>query len=246
MLARGERNSGGVQLVVAARTEAKCQALVGELQELGANATYMAGDLTDPSFAPLLVASAVSQFGRLDGVFNVAGVSGRRYGDGPVHECTEDGWSMTLNANATTQYRVCREAVRVMLTQPRGENGQRGTILNMASILGIHPEPKHFDTVAYAASKGAIIALSRTMAASYASEKIRVNVVAPALVGTPMSARATEDQAILDFMRVKQPLVEGIIDVADAAAACVYLLTDASRAITGEVLTVDAGWQFAG
>jgi NAD(P)-dependent dehydrogenase (short-subunit alcohol dehydrogenase family) len=243
MLARDAQNSGGIQLFVAARTEAKCQTLVRELQSLGATAEYMIGDLTDASFAPLLVAAVTSRFGRLDGVFNVAGISGRRYGDGPVHECTEEGWAITLNTNATTQYRVCREAVRVMLAQSPGDNGQRGVILNMASILAIHPEPKHFDTVAYAASKGAIIALSRTMAASYAHAKIRINVIAPALVRTPMSARASEDRGILDFMKSKQPLVEDVIAVEDVATACVYLLTDASRAVTGEVLTVDAGWQ---
>lgn len=245
MLARGSQHSDGIQLFVAARTEAKCQTLVRELRSLGATAEYIIGDLTDASFSPLLVASAVSRFGRLDGVFNVAGLSGRRYGDGPVHECTEEGWEITMNTNATTQYRVCREAVRVMLAQSPGDDGQRGVILNMASILGIHPEPKHFDTVAYAASKGAIIALSRTMAASYARAKIRVNVIAPALVRTPMSARASEDRVILDFMKSKQPLVEDVIAVEDVAPACVYLLTDASRAVTGEVLTVDAGWQLA-
>jgi NAD(P)-dependent dehydrogenase (short-subunit alcohol dehydrogenase family) len=245
MLARRAQQSGSVQLFIAARTEAKCQALVQEVQSLGATAEHMVGDLTDASVAPRLVASVVSRFGRLDGVFNVAGISGRRYGDGPVHECTEEGWAITLNTNVTTQYRVCREAVRVMLTQSPGDNGQRGVILNMASILGIHPEPKHFDTVAYAASKGAIISLSRTMAASYAHAKIRVNVIAPALVRTPMSARASEDRAILDFMKAKQPLMEGVIAVEDVASACVYLLTDASRAVTGEVLTVDAGWQLA-
>ena len=133
----------------------------------------------------------------------------------------------------------------MMLNQEAAENGQRGVILNMASILGIDPEPKHFDTVAYAASKGAIIAMSRSMAASYVHNKIRVNVVAPALVQTPMSARASEDQNIRAFMKTKQPLVENVIPVEDAASACVYLLTDASRAITGIVLPVDAGWQLA-
>jgi NAD(P)-dependent dehydrogenase (short-subunit alcohol dehydrogenase family) len=245
MLVRDDR-SNGINLFIAARTEAKCHALVQELQSLGASANYLAGDLTDPSFAPRLVEAAVAQFGRLDGVFNVAGISGRRYGDGPVHQCTEDGWAITLNTNATTQYRVCREAVRVMLGQDPGPNGQRGVILNMASVLGIDPEPKHFDTVGYAASKGAIISFSRTMAASYARDKIRVNVIAPALVRTAMSTRASEDEEIRTFMKIKQPLVEDVIAVEDAASACVYLLTDLSRAVTGIVLAVDAGWQLAG
>jgi NAD(P)-dependent dehydrogenase (short-subunit alcohol dehydrogenase family) len=234
-----------VNVFIAARTESKCRSLVAELNSLGSAASYLAGDLTDPAFAPELVASVARQFGRLDAVFNVAGISGRRYGDGPVHECTEEGWQITVNTNVTTQYRVCREAVRMMLNQEAAENGQRGVILNMASILGIDPEPKHFDTVAYAASKGAIIAMSRSMAASYVHNKIRVNVVAPALVQTPMSARASEDQNIRAFMKTKQPLVEDVIRVEDAASACVYLLTDASRAITGIVLPVDAGWQLA-
>jgi NAD(P)-dependent dehydrogenase (short-subunit alcohol dehydrogenase family) len=241
-----QQDPGQVNLFIAARTESKCQSLVAELSSLNSAASYLAGDLNDPAFAPKLVAAVARRFGRLDAVFNVAGISGRKYGDGPVHECTEQGWEITLNTNVTTQYRVCREAVRMMLTQQPAENGQRGLILNMASVLGIDPEPKHFDTVAYAASKGAIIAMSRSMAASYAHHKIRVNVVAPALVQTPMSARASEDQEIRNFMKTKQPLMGDVIRVEDAASACVYLLTDASRAITGIVLPVDAGWQLAG
>jgi NAD(P)-dependent dehydrogenase (short-subunit alcohol dehydrogenase family) len=245
MLARDSQSSGGVQLFIAARTEEKCRALAAELQSLGATADYLAGDLTDATFAPRLLATVASRFGRIDGLFNVAGISGRRYGDGPVHQCTEEGWAITLNTNATAQYRVCREAVRIMLAQMPDESGQRGIILNMASVLGLAPEPQHFDTVAYAASKGAIIALSRTMAASYAHARIRVNVIAPGLVRTPMSARASENRGIVEFMRNKQPLVEDVIAVDDAAAACVFLLTAASHAITGQVLAVDAGWQVA-
>lgn len=244
LLARNHQNSGA-QLFIAARSEEKCRLLAKELKSLGAAVDYLAGDLTDVAFAPRLVTTAVARFGRIDGVFNVAGISGRRFGDGPAHQCTEEGWAITLNTNATTQYRMCREAARVMIAQEPDESGQRGVILNMASVLGIDPEPKHFDTVAYAASKGAIIALSRTMAASYARAKIRVNVIAPGLVRTPMSARASEDRAIVDFMKSKQPLVEDVIAVEDAAAACVFLLSAASHAITGQVLTVDAGWQLS-
>jgi NAD(P)-dependent dehydrogenase (short-subunit alcohol dehydrogenase family) len=220
-------------------------ALTHELRALGAAVEYRAGDLTDPAFAPRLMADCVARFGRLDCLFNVAGISGRRFGDGPVQECTEEGWAITINANLTTQYRMCREAVRIMLNQPILENGQRGVILNMASILGIDPEPKYFDTVAYAASKGGIVAMSRTIAASCAKDKIRVNVIAPSLARTPMSARASEDPNIRDFLRGKHPLLEGVIPVEDVAAACVFLLTDASHGITGQTLIVDGGWSLA-
>ena len=230
------------KIFIVSRTEAHCRQLAEELRERGGTAEYLAGDLTDPAVAPAAVQRCVERFGRLDALFNVAGISGRRYGDGPVHECTEEGWAITVNTNVTTQYRMCREAVRVMLAQPVGKNGQRGAILNMSSVLGLDPEPRHFTAIGYAAAKGAIISMSRAMAALYASDKIRVNVVAPALVRTTMSARASEDPVILDFIRKKQPLVGDVIAAEEVASVCKFLLTDASRAMTGEVVKVDGGW----
>jgi NAD(P)-dependent dehydrogenase (short-subunit alcohol dehydrogenase family) len=230
-----------VRLFVSSLAPDTCKSLVEELLSLGAAADCMAGDLTDAAFAPVLVAACIARFGRLDGLFNVAGISGRRFGDGPVHQCTEDGWAVTLETNLTTQYRMCREVVGIMRSQPI-ENGQRGVILNMSSILALHPEPTHFDMAAYAASKGAVLALSRTMAASYLKDKIRVNTVAPALVRTPMSARASEDETVLKFIREKQLLVEDVISVTDVARTCTYLLTEASHAVTGQCFQVDAGW----
>jgi NAD(P)-dependent dehydrogenase (short-subunit alcohol dehydrogenase family) len=245
LLVQTEPHAKDVQLFIAAREEERCQALTYELRALGATAEYRSGDLTNPEVAPQLMADCVSRFGRLDCLFNVAGISGRRFGDGPVQECTEEGWAVTIDTNLTTQYRMCREAVRVMLKQSTNDHGLRGAILNMSSILGIDPEPRHFDMVAYAASKGGILAMSRAIAASCAKEKIRVNAIAPSLVHTPMSARASEDQEVLDFLKVKHPLLEGVIPAEAAAAACVYLLTDASRAMTGQTLIVDAGWSLA-
>jgi NAD(P)-dependent dehydrogenase (short-subunit alcohol dehydrogenase family) len=241
MLVRNATNPELLQVFLVAREEEECRGLAEELRSLGGVVRYRAGDLTDPKFAPDVVADCASSFKRLDALFNVAGISGRRHGDGPIHECTEEGWSATLNANLTTQYRMCREVGRLMLSQPEVD-GQRGVILNMSSILAIDPEPQHFDTIAYAVSKGAIITMSRSMAASYAKSKIRVNAIAPGLVATPMSARALASPEILQFLKTKQPLFEGTIPVQDVAAACAYLLTDASRAVTGQVLAIDAGW----
>ena len=84
------------------------------------------------------------------------------------------------------------------------------------------------------------------MAAYYAPHKIRVNVVAPALVRTPMSARAQNDPAILDLMKTKQPLAEDLIDAQDVARASLFLLGDDSRMITADTLSVDAGWSVSG
>jgi len=178
----------GHRLFIVSRTEENVRTLVAELQKLGAETGWHAGDLANPKVGPAAVAKCVKKFGRLDGLYNVAGISARKFGDGPLHECTEEGWHAVMEINVASQYRMCREALRVMLTQkPHSENGQRGVILNMASILGLHPEPKHFSAIAYAAGKGAIISMTRTAAAYYAKNKIRMNVIAPALVRTPMS-----------------------------------------------------------
>ena len=116
----------------------------------------------------------------------------------------------------------------------------------MASVLGYAPQAQHFATHAYATSKGAILGMSRSMAAYYAPHKIRVNVIAPALIRTPMSARAQGDAAILKLMKTKQPLVEDLIDAKDVARTAIFLLSDDARCVTGDTLSVDAGWCVSG
>jgi NAD(P)-dependent dehydrogenase (short-subunit alcohol dehydrogenase family) len=111
-------------------------------------------------------------------------------------------------------------------------------------VLAFSPEPKFFATHAYAASKSAIIGLTGAMAAYYAPSKIRVNAIAPGLTRTPMSARAQQDRALLEFIKTKQPLIEDLVEADDVARAAVFLLSDDAGAITGEVLSVDAGWRF--
>lgn len=207
---------------------------------------FLAADLVRSDSAPRVVEACVAAFGRLDALFNVAGISGRRFGDGPLHECTEEGWDATLDANVKSMFLMCKAALGQMMKQPVAPNGLRGTILNMASVLGLSPQAQHFATHAYAASKGAILGMSKSMAAYYACHRIRVNVIAPALVRTPMSARAQGDPAILELMKTKQPLAEDLIDAADVARAALFLLGDDSRMITADILTVDAGWSVSG
>lgn len=236
----------GANVFFIGRQESHCKELLFEVQQSGYYADYLIGDLTNPNVAIELVNACIEKYGRIDGLYNVAGISGRRFGDGPVHECTEEGWETTINTNVTTQYRMCREVVKQMLCQETDNDGLRGTILNMASILGLSPEPKFFSTIAYAAAKGAIISMSQSMAAKYALDKIRVNAIAPGLALTRMSERASRNDEIIHFMKVKQPLTETIMDAKDVAEASIFLLSNQSKVITGEVLKVDAGWSISG
>lgn len=233
--------AAGAKLFITSRTPDHARELAERI-----GGAFSAGDLADPATAAGAVFACVKLHGRLDAVFNVAGISGRKFGDGPLHECTEEGWDATLDANVKSMFLMCRAALNQMSTQPVAPNGLRGTILNMASVLGFSPQARHFATHAYAASKGAILAMSKSMAAYYAPQKIRVNVVAPALVRTPMSARAQQDPKILALMKTKQPLAEDLIDADDVARASLFLLGDDSRMITGDALTVDAGWSVSG
>ena len=207
-------------------------------RELGTAAIALQGDATKPETAVAAVAQAVSAFGGLDGLYHVAGGSGRRWGDGPLHELTDEGWDATLNLNLASMFYSNRAAVRQLLAQGTG-----GTILNLSSVLGFSPSPKFFATHAYAAAKAAIIGLTRTCAAHYAPQNIRFNVLAPALVDTPMAQRAANDATILSFIKTKQPLDGGRIgQPADLDAAAVYFMSDVSKFATGQVLAVDGGW----
>ena len=119
--------------------------------------------------ADAAVGAAVARFGRIDGLFAVAGGSGRRFGDGPIHELTPEGWDGRSTLNLRSQALTCRAVVRQMLAQEPNDSGTRGSILLMGSVTATDPSPELFATHAYAAAKGATIALMTTMAATYAT-----------------------------------------------------------------------------
>jgi NAD(P)-dependent dehydrogenase (short-subunit alcohol dehydrogenase family) len=229
----------GARVVVTGRTEEEAKAARAKLPEVHA----VAADATTPDAVAGLFREAIGSLGgRLDVLFHVAGISGRRFGDGPLHECTEAAWDSVLQTNAKTVFLTNQAAVRQMRDQSVDAAGLRGTILNVGSALAWSPSPDLFGTYAYAASKGAICAMTLASAARYARERIRFNVLAPGLIDTPMAARAMHDPAILHYLATKQPMVGGAGTAADCAEAALYLCEPASRLVTGTILTVDGGW----
>jgi NAD(P)-dependent dehydrogenase (short-subunit alcohol dehydrogenase family) len=211
-----------------------------------AGCRFVPADLTHATQVAAAIHACVASFGRIDALFNVVGISGRRFGDGPLHECTEEGWDATFATNAKSMFLVSRDVVRRMLDQEPGSDGSRGVILNMGSVLASHPESRFFSTHAYAASKGAVLSLTRAMASYYAPHGIRVNAIAPSLVRTPMSTRAQESAEIVAFVGSKQPLAGGMLEADDVARAALFLLGAGSALVTGQVLGVDAGWSVSG
>jgi NAD(P)-dependent dehydrogenase (short-subunit alcohol dehydrogenase family) len=146
-----------------------------------------------------------------------------------------------MNIHAAGTFFACREAIRHWLLA-----NQEGVILNTSSVLAHYPESTHFATHAYAASKGAVETMTIAAAGYYASHRIRLNILAPGLVRTPMSARAQSDPEIQRFIHHKQALQQGFIEPGDIASVAYFLLSDASAAITGEIVRADAGWAVTG
>ena len=208
---------------------------------LGKNGIAVAGDASHKDTAINAIAACKKNFGRFDGLYHVAGGSGRKFGDGPLHEISLDGWNQTLELNLTSLMLSNQAAVKTFLDQKTS-----GTILNMGSVLGFSPSPKYFVTHAYAATKSAVIGFTKSIAAYYAPNNIRINVLTPALVETPMSQRAANDDLIMSFIKTKQPLDGGRIGYAtDLNGAAIYFMSDHSIFTTGQVLAVDGGWSIS-
>lgn len=227
--------SEGAKLVVIGRNR---ESVDKAKKLLGNSGKVMSGDAIDPDTAEKAIDICKEQFGNFNGLYHVAGGSGRKFGDGPLHELTLDGWNQTFELNLTSMMLSNKAAIKEFM-----RTKTPGTILNMSSVLGFSPSSTYFATHAYAAAKAAIIGFSKSIAAYYAKDNIRINVVAPALVETPMAQRASNDEKISSFIETKQPLDGGRIgQPEDLDGVAVYFMSDQSKFVTGQIVAVDGGW----
>lgn len=200
------------------------------------NIEYRPVDVTSASEVETAIREIYERYGRIDILVNVAGGSGRKWGDGPTDSCTLEGWEKTLALNLNSIFYCCKYALQTMLTQGHG------VIVNVSSVLGMVGGDEDFATHAYASSKGAVISLTRSIASYYAPRRIRANVICPGLIATPMSQRAQDSEHIRARLPQLQPLTGDFGSPADVAQAALYLASDESSFVTGAVLTVDGGW----
>jgi NAD(P)-dependent dehydrogenase (short-subunit alcohol dehydrogenase family) len=228
----------GAKVVVVGRNKENVEQVKSQL---GKSGEAISADATDPDTTMNAINLCIEEFGSFDGLYHVAGGSGRKMGDGPLHELSLDGWNETLQLNLTSLMLSNQAAVKKFL-----ELKKSGAILNMASVLGFSPSPQYFSTHAYAAAKSAVIGFSKSVAAYYAKDNIRVNVIAPGLVETPMAERAAHDENILSFIKTKQPLDGGRIGKPeDLDGLALYFMSDQSKFTTGQVMAVDGGWSIS-
>ena len=179
--------AAGAAVVAVGRSQQECDAAESML---GDRARLLAGDAREPGTAEAAIDTALSAFQGFHALYHVAGGSGRSQGDGPLESLSEGGWEFTLELNLKSVFLSNRAAVRQFLAQATG-----GSVLNLTSVLAGSPSPRYFATHAYAAAKAAVIGLTRSAAAYYASHAIRFNALACAgryADGTPARLAMTK------------------------------------------------------
>jgi NAD(P)-dependent dehydrogenase (short-subunit alcohol dehydrogenase family) len=191
-------------------------------------------DVTRPGGAERAVAQA-ERLGPLAGVVHAVGMSGRSLGDGPASECSDEGWAEVLRVNLESAFRLLRASF------PALRRAGGGSFVAVGSVLAGHADPD-FLTVAYAVGKSGLRGLVRTGALEGAGEGIRVNLVEPGLVDTPMARRAIGDERIAARVRDLQRLGGAAVSADAVAEAVCWLLSPAAARTTGAHVPVDGGW----
>ena len=213
--------AAGARLVIGARDAARLDALAAET-----GATAVPLDARDVQAVAAAFDTALERHGRVDGAVNCVGSVFLK----PAHATSPEDWSDTLATNLTSAFATVRAAATAM----RKTGGAVVLISTVAARLGL---PNH---EAIAAAKGGVEALARSAAATYASKRIRVNVVAPGLVRTPATERLTANEAARKNSESMIPL-RRIGEPGDVASAIAWLLDPANDWVTGQVLGLDGG-----
>jgi NAD(P)-dependent dehydrogenase (short-subunit alcohol dehydrogenase family) len=199
--------------------------------------SFITADVTDEDAVEAMVRRAVDAGGVLDGLVNAAGVAG----GGPVHMLPRSAWDHVLAVNLTGTYLTAKHAIAQMLAQPARPDGQRGSVVTVASIEGLEGTA---GGSAYSASKGGVVILTKNMAIDYAGRGIRVNALCPGFIDTPMTASifgpGMED-ALADIVH-EHKLGRRMGRPEEIASAAAFLLSDDAAFVTGHALPVDGGY----
>jgi len=194
----------------------------------GERGLALACDITDADSVRAAVAKTVARFGRLNVLCNLAG--GSSAADARVTEAPDDEFWRVIKLDLYGTFLCCKHAVPEMI------KAGGGSVINMSSMVALMALPGRD---CYTAAKGGVASLTRSMAAEYAADKIRVNAIAPGLVLTPRIARLLTDRPELRGLSDTHLL--GPCQPLDIAQMAVYLASDEARVTTGQVLSVDSG-----
>jgi NAD(P)-dependent dehydrogenase (short-subunit alcohol dehydrogenase family) len=218
----------GASVVITGRRKEELDRVVRDIEHAKGRALGVQGSVTDEAHARSVVSQCLQAFGRVQILVNNAGIGdfGKR-----LHETDDATWQHVIDVNLNGVFRITRAVVQELI---KSGGGSIITISSVASLVGLPMLP------AYAASKGALDALTRAMAVDYASDGIRCNVVNPGLIATPMAASLLNDpemlEPILSHYAIRRP---GKPE--EVAGMVLYLASDEAAWVTGGTFTIDGG-----
>lgn len=216
--------SEGAKVVASGRNEERGAGVVKEIRDAGGEAEFFRADICSEGDLSALVAFAVEKYGRLDVLVNNAGSGLSK----PLVEITGEEWDHVLAADAKSVFLTMKLALPHLVET-------KGNVVNLSSASVFKPMPRMHG---YCAAKAAVNELSKTAAAEYAPQGVRVNVVAPGLTRTSILSQYTEE----GVQRVAQAIpMQRVGEPEDIAKAVLFLASDDASYITGQVLSVDGG-----
>jgi len=219
----------GARVVVADVAVAEGEETAHRIEAAGGRAIFTRTDVASSEDVERMVATAVSEFGRLDYAFNNAGIAPRGR---PVAEMPEEDWHRVMAVNLTGVWLCLKHECAQMLKQGGG------AIVNTSSIMGVASGP---GLAAYSASKTGVIGLTRSVALDYARSNIRVNAVCPGGIGETAITERADNKADMEQLKMATPM--GRLGVPrEIADAVVWLCSEQASFITGQALTVDGGF----
>lgn len=217
----------GCDLALNARSAEPLKETAARIQKMDRKVVIVPADVSDEAQVNAMVEKSHAALGRIDILVNNAGVWGGSY----LVRLNRADWDKVLQVNLTGAYLVDKAVGKVMLKQ------RSGKIIHIASILGFKPSPQ---SIAYAATKAAIIQMTRVMAVELGPAGVHVNAIAPGFFDTAMTRRYQEDKATLDAYVSKIPL-RRYGQPEDLAGLVVFLASKASDHITGQTIVIDGG-----
>jgi NAD(P)-dependent dehydrogenase (short-subunit alcohol dehydrogenase family) len=220
----------GASVVIGARNAENGEAAVKTLQDRG-DVSFVQCNVTDLASVEALVAQTMDTHGRVDHLVNSAGFEGAVAN---TVDCTEDNWHAVVDTNLTGTWYLMKTVIPHMLA-----NGG-GSVVNVSSVIGVIAFP---GLPAYTASKAAMIYLSKTTALEYAKENIRVNVVAPGSIRTPMYERFSGGTPEAEAYMASFHPIGRIGEPPEVSSAIMWLLSDDASFVTGHVMPVAGGWE---
>ena len=218
----------GANIVLCARKLPRCRQAADELKALGVKTVAIACDVRNQADIQAVLGQTIAEFGRLNILINNAGTS---WG-APVEEMKLEHWDRVIGTNLTGTFLFSQAVGNVMVPQGRGK------IINIASVAGLRGSPPSFQAIGYQASKGGVVTFTKDLACKWAQHNIQVNAIAPGWFPTNMSEMviARNEEAILNRIPLKR-----LGSDHDLKGAAVFLASDASDYVTGQILAVDGG-----